>query len=440
MRALAPFTALLISTALLVAGYALQNALIPLRGEAEAFGSFWVGGMGSGFFIGFAIGCWFAPSLVTRAGHIRAFAALVGLMSGTIILHPLAIEPAFWVFLRMVTGFSIAALYIIIESWLNERTDNANRGAVMSFYVVMNFAMMAVGQMLLTLYPLESFALFTLASVLISFAALPLALSRATQPAPLYDVRLNLRRLVDNSPVGVLAIFGTGLSTGAFWAFGGVFATRAGLDSDGAALFLTVTIVGAALLQWPLGRLSDTMDRRYVLLGVGAAAIIICLIVFIMRPETPSFIFLAGLAFGAVIFPAYALAVAHAFDHADADQHVMVSSGLLLAFAIGSAVGPILASVTIEWVGTHGLFAYVAVIQSLVAAFVVLRLSTRSAVAAADKEDFTLYGTSPLGAVLVDSELEDQDIELYEPVPIEFDYEEPPDEPAPRHDHPQATP
>ncbi|MEO0384959.1 MAG: MFS transporter [Pseudomonadota bacterium] len=421
MSALSPFIALLMSTALLVSGYSLQNALIPLRGEAEAFGAFWVGGLGSGFFLGFALGCWFAPALVARAGHIRVFAAFVGLVSGTILLHPLAIEPAFWVVLRMITGFAMAALYIILESWLNERTDNANRGTVMSVYVMINFAMIAAGQMLLTTYPLDSFALFTIASVLISFAALPLALSRATQPAPLYEVRLNIRKVFKTSPVGLISIIGVGLTTGSFWAFGGVYATRSGMDSDGAALFLSIAILGAALFQWPIGRLSDKIDRRFVMVALNIAAMVVSLMVSVLSPDQPSLILLAGFLFGAVVFPSYALSVAHTFDHADADQHVTLASGLLLAFALGSTVGPLAASLAVDHFGGAGLFAYAAGVQAIMAVFLGFRITQREAIAEEDKEDFTLYATAPVGAVLVDSELGDQDIDLFEPEPVVFD-------------------
>ncbi|MBO6676884.1 MAG: MFS transporter [Rhizobiales bacterium] len=424
MGALAPFTALLISTALLVSGYSLQNALIPLRGEAEAFGAFWVGGLGSGFFLGFALGCWFAPALVARAGHIRVFAAFVGLMSGTILLHPLAIEPAFWVLLRMITGFAMAALYIILESWLNERTDNANRGTVMSFYVMVNFAMIAAGQMLLTTYPLDSFALFTIASVLISFAALPLALSKATQPAPLYDVRLNIRKVYETSPVGLISIIGVGLTTGSFWAFGGIFATRSGMDSDGAALFLTVAIMGAALFQWPIGRASDNIDRRFVMVVLNIFAVLVCVTVSLFSPDQPGLILLAGFLFGAVVFPTYALAVAHTFDHAEADQHVTIASGLLLAFAMGSTIGPLAASLAVNQLGGAGLFAYAALVQALMVLFLGFRIARRGAIAEEEKEDFTLYATAPVGAVLVDSELGDQDIDLFEPEPVVFEPEQ----------------
>ncbi|MBV6658022.1 MAG: MFS transporter [Devosiaceae bacterium] len=430
MRALVPFTALLISTALLVAGHALQNALIPLRGEAEAFGSLWVGGLGSGFFVGYALGCWFAPALVARVGHIRVFAAFVGLMSGTILLHPLAIDPLIWVGLRVISGFALATLYIIIESWLNERTDNASRGAVMSFYVIINFAMIAVGQMLLTTYPLESFALFTLASVLISFAAIPLAMSRATQPAPLYAVRLDLPGLFATSPVGVIATVGVGMMTGAFWAFGGVYATRAGLTADGAALFLTATIIGAAVLQWPVGRLSDSVDRRLILLGITVIGACVALASFLVAPNEQPLIMVAGFALGASVFPIYAISVAHTFDHAPSDQHVTVASGLLLAFAVGSIIGPLIASVVVESIGAAGMFGYIAVIQSLTALVVLFRLTRRGAIAEEEKEDFTLYATAPVGAVLVDSELEDQDIDLIEPEPIQFQPELDPEEEA----------
>ena len=424
MRALAPFFALLFSTALLVAGQGLQNALVPLRGEAEGFGAFWVGGLGSSFFLGYAIGCVAAPALVARAGHIRVFAALVGLKSGTIILHPLAIDPAIWVVLRMVTGFCLAGLYIIIESWLNERTDNSNRGLVMSVYVIINFAMLTTGQMLLVTYPLESFALFTLASMLISFAALPLALSRATQPAPLYVVRLNLRRLVSNSPVGVVATFGVGAATGAFWALGGVYAARAGLTTDQAAIFLSVAIVGAAFCQWPAGRLSDKVDRRLVLVGLHVASCLAGLAVLLVAPSSLVPIMLAGFAIGATVFPAYAVAVAHTYDHAEPDEYVTMASGLLLVFAIGSILGPLSASVLVDAMGPPGFFAFIALVEGVLALFVIGRLIFSSEVEEGDKEDFSLATTAPVGTVLSDGDLQDQDVDLVELQPVVFEGDE----------------
>lgn len=437
MRALAPFTALLFSTALLVTGTALQNALVPLRGEVENFGSLWVGGLGSGFFLGYALGCFFAPLLVARAGHIRVFAAFVGLMSGMIILHPLAIDPAIWVGLRIMTGLCMASLYIIIESWLNERTDNANRGLVMSFYVMINFATIAAGQMLLTTYPLESFALFTIASVLVSFAAVPLALSRATQPAPLYAVRLNLKALYTNSPAGLIGTFGVGASTGAFWAFGGVYATRSGLSTDGAAFFLSAAIIGAGLVQWPVGRLSDKIDRRLVLVGLQASACLVCLAVFMAAPRDYFAVMMGGFFVGAAIFPTYAVAVAHAYDHAENDQHVTLASGLLLVFSIGSIIGPMVAAALIEQTGQRGLFLFIGLVQGLVLLFVIMRLLRSNAVAVEEKEDFSFATTAPVGAVLADGDLQDQDIDLIEAEAIVFegdDLEETADDP-PRHGH-----
>ncbi|MEM1284654.1 MAG: MFS transporter [Pseudomonadota bacterium] len=421
MRALSPFFALLFSTALLVAGQGLQGALVPLRGEAEGFGSFWVGGFGSSFYLGFAIGCVAAPALVARAGHIRVFAALVGLKSGTIILHPLAIDPAVWTVLRMVTGFCLAGLYIIIESWLNERTDNSNRGLVMSIYVIINFAMLTFGQMLLITYPLESFALFTLASVLVSFAALPLALSRATQPAPLYVVRLNLRRLVSNSPVGVVATFGVGAATAAFWALGGVYASRSGLTTDQAALFLSVAVVGAAFSQWPVGRLSDKIDRRLVLVGLHVASCLAGLAVFLVQPSSLIPILLGGFAIGATVFPAYAVAVAHTYDHADPDEYVTMASGLMLVFAIGSILGPISASVLVDAMGPQGFFAFIGLVEGTLAVFVIGRLAFSTPVEEGEKEDFSLATTAPVGLVLSDGDLQDQDVDLVELQPVVFE-------------------
>ncbi len=421
MRALAPFTALLISTALLITGQGLQQALVPLRGEAEAFGSFWVGSFGSGYYIGFALGCMLAPMLVARAGHIRVFAAMVGLASGTLLFYPLFLEPAFWVVLRVLTGFCLASLYIIIESWLNERTDNENRGMVMSAYIIINLATVTLGQLLLMVYPLESFALFTLASVMVSFAAIPLALSKATQPAPLVVVRLNLRKLYTNSPVGLVGIFVIGMAHGTFWTFGGVFAARSGLTTNDVAIFMSVAVVAGALGQWPFGRLSDRMDRRLVLLALLLASTLVSIAIFIAQPNSLQALLGAAFTFGLVTLPAYSIVIAHAYDHAEPDQHVTMASGLLLAFAIGSVFGPQGASAFLGELGPGGLFLFMGIVQALLALYVFVRVRVSEAVPEAEKEDFSLAATSPVGAVLAETNLEEQDVDLIEPEPIVFE-------------------
>lgn len=428
MRLLAPFTALLISTALLITGHGLQNALVPLRGEAEAFGSFWVGGLGSGYFLGFALGCLLAPVLVARAGHIRVFAALVGLASGTLLFYPLFLEAWFWVILRVITGFCLAGLYIIIESWLNERTDNANRGLVLSVYVIINFATVTFGQLLLVVYPLDSFALFTLASILVSFAAIPLALSRATQPAPLVAVRLNLRRLYRNSPVGLIGVFVTGIVQSTFWTFGGVFAVRSGLVVSQVAIFMSVAVAAGALSQWPLGRLSDTMDRRLVLLGLLLVSTSVAFAIYFGAPANFTHLLLSGFAFGLSTLPAYAIAIAHAYDHAEADQHVTMASGLLLTYALGSILGPLAASGFISQLGPGGLFLFMGLVQIVLAVYVFIRLRGHKAVPESEKDDFSFAATAPMGAVLAETNLEDQDVDLIEPDTLEFTSEH--DEPT----------
>lgn len=420
MRALAPFVALLLSTALLITGHGLQQTLVPLRGEAEAFNSFWVGGIGSGYFLGFMLGCMFAPMLVARAGHIRVFAALVGLTSGTLLFYPLYLEPLFWVLLRVITGFCLAGLYIIIESWLNERTDNANRGLVLSVYIVINLAAMTFGQLLLMVYPLDSFALFTLASVMASFAAIPLALSRATQPAPLMTVRLNIRRLYRNSPVGVVGIFVIGVAHSTFWTFGGVFAARSGLSTDNVAIFMSVAVVAGALSQWPLGRLSDQMDRRIVLLGLLLASTVVGGAIYLTVPSTLTALLIAGFVFGLVTLPSYSIVMAHAYDHAEPDQHVTMASGLLLTFAIGSIIGPLIASGFLETIGPGGLFLFMALAQAMLAIYVFVRLRVSQAVPEDAKEDFSFAATAAMGTVLTEGSLEEQDIDLIEPEPIVF--------------------
>ena len=377
ITALAPVAALLCSVALLLMGNGLQGTLLPVRANIESFDSTQIGLIGTAYFIGFGLGCYFGARLVQRAGHIRTFAAMAAIASTTALLHVLFLSPLFWSAARCLTGFCFAVLYVVIESWLNERSTNETRGTVLSAYNIINLAMITVGQLMMTLYDPAGFPLFILASVLVSIAAVPLALTTSVAPGPVQIVRLRMLYLYRTSPLGCVGALAVGAANGSFWTLGPVFALDSGMDVTGVALFMSAAVLAGAAGQWPLGRMSDRTDRRKIIL-------LACLLAFaaglgnILFSDLTTWSLLATVVlYGAFAFPLYAIAVAHLNDFIPPDEFVEASSGTLLLYAIGAAIGPLPASMAMSAMGPSGLFAFTATVHGLTAAFAVLRMTAR---------------------------------------------------------------
>jgi MFS family permease len=359
-----------------------------------------LGLLGTAYFFGFTVGCLHGPALVRRAGHIRAYLAMTSVASGIALLHPMAVDPLVWWILRSVTGYCFAVLYIVIESWINERCDNRVRGTVFSVYTIVNLTVITLGQLMLGFADPQSFVLFALASILISFAALPIAFTAAAHPQMVASVHPRLGDLARISPVGTAGCFVVGLANGAFWTLGPVFAADAGLDAGGIGLFMSAVVLGGAVAQWPLGRLSDRMDRRFVMLVAGSIALGAAISLMIVPHADRTSMMMAGAAFGAGAFPLYPLAVAHANDNARADQFVEVSSGLLLVVGIGSAIGPFVASLLRQVMDMPMLFIFTGAVHTVLIGYILWRINLRRA---PDSEDRIEFNDAVIAATTVGS-------------------------------------
>ncbi len=372
-KTLAPIAALLLSVAILLTGQGLQFALLPVRAAIEEFQTVSIGIMGAAYFLGFTFGCLRGGELVRRVGHVRVFLAMTAIASASPLIHVLAINPAAWVLLRMLTGFCFATLYVVIESWLNAHASNDNRGLVFSTYTAITLSMMAVGQMSFLLYSPSVAEPFILASVIVSIGAVPVALSISPSPEPPRSATVDLRRLYQLSPSGTIGVLATGIVNGSFWAVAPVFATRIGGVAF-VAYFMTAAVIGGAIAQWPLGTLSDRIGRRKVLVFValGGSATGIAL-AWLSPGQDTMLMNIAGAFWGAMAFPLYSISVAYANDYAEPNEHVMVSGGLLLVYGIGASVGPFVASALMGKEGTGVLFACFALVHLVTALFVVAR-------------------------------------------------------------------
>lgn len=386
---LSPFLALLLSVALLLMGNGLQGTLLPIRAAIESFSTIEIGVLGSSYFLGFAAGCILGPRLVRRAGHVRAFTGIVAVASTTALAHVLILDAYVWWLFRGLTGFCFAALFMIIESWLNESSTNETRGMVFSVYTIINLTVMTIGQMMMTLYDPSTFPLFCLASILVSLAAVPVALTTAAQPAPISDVRLRVGRLFTLSPVGFAGSLAVGLGNGAFWSLAPIFAQQRGMDIRGVALFMSVTVIAGAIGQWPLGRTSDRMDRRKIIILACLASAVAGLAMALFGSYLGTWLLVVSFFYGAFAFPIYSLSVAHTNDFTAPTDYVETASGLLLVYALGAVVGPMIASAIMSSAGPTGLFGFTAMVHVLLAAFTVYRMSIRLSPETDQRRDFT---------------------------------------------------
>jgi MFS family permease len=375
-RSLAPVAALLISVSILLMGQGLQGTLLPVRATLEAFSTITIGMMGAAYFLGFTVGCLKGGDLVRNVGHVRVFLAMAALASAAPLLHSLVLQPWAWVVLRLLTGFCLAVIYVVIESWLNERATNENRGLVFSAYAMITLTVLAAGQLLTLLYDPSGMQLFAIASVLVSIAAIPIALSTSPMPETPHTVSVDIPAIFSVAPLGALGCLATGLANGAFWALAPVFTLGMSGDIAHAAWFMTWAVVGGAVAQWPLGIISDRIGRRPLLIALPLAGGLFA-VGLVVSAGTASFesISLLGAAWGMFAFPLYAIAVAYSNDYAGRYDYVTISSSLLLMYGIGATIGPFAASAVVTVLGYRGLFVFGAAVHLLLAAYAVFRMT-----------------------------------------------------------------
>lgn len=381
LRQLFPIIALLTSTAFMQAGGGMHGILVSVRAQLEGFSISSIAFIGTSYAVGFTVGCVVVPLLVRRVGHVRTFGALSAVLATVMLLTGLIIHPIAWMIFRAFAGLCFAGSYMIIESWLNERISNESRGTLFSIYMVLSLATMMAGQYMLILANPELPNLFMIGAILYALAVLPTALSKAQSPAPLNQVEFNLRKIFVNSPAAVVSATLAGLLSGAWSNFSPVFAKQVGMSNANVANMLVLAMLGSVLLQMPIGRLSDKMDRRYVMIATsvcGAIAGFVLAGIPVIDGE-PSLIFFIGIIiFGGFIYSIYSLAVAHANDHADPEDFVETASGLLIVFGIGSMIGPMAMAPIMNALGPGGLFTGMGAAHVALAIYIFYRVSLRA--------------------------------------------------------------
>ena len=379
---------LLCGTAFLLAGSGLHSLLLPLRGQAEGFSTAALGLLGTAWAGGFVAGCYFAPLLVRKVGHVRAFGAFASSAAMVALTTGLWIDELAWIGLRAATGFAMAGAFMVIESWLNERATNENRGTVFGLYMMVTYAAITVGQMMVATTDVGNAAPFMLAGILFCASLIPTAISSAASPQPLAEVRLDLRRLYANSPVAAVGCVLIGVANGAWGTLGAVYGARAGISAFEIALMMSLVVVAGALAQLPVGRASDRTDRRYVLSAAAFGAALFALSLFAFAPRSGTVILILTAGYGALAYTLYSIAVAHANDHASPEDFVKVSGGLLLLYGFGTMIGPLAGAYLMERMRPDSLFLATAAPHLALGVYALMRARVRAPVPVEEREAF----------------------------------------------------
>ena len=349
------------------------GTLLGVRAGLEHFGAPVTGAVMGAYFLGFIVGSYVCPPLLQRVGHIRAFAVMAAITTAVALMHGLVVHPVSWFALRVVNGTCMMGLYMSVESWLNAITPNERRGQVFAVYMATTFIAMGCGQYLLLAGDVTTLEPFVLAAIFLALGLVPIALTRIGQPTPVEVPRLSLKHLFAMAPLGVVGALCAGLTTGAFWGMGPLFGQRIGLSPAGIAAFMSAAIFGGALLQWPIGRLSDNNDRRLVLAVVCLGAVVAALFTYGLIQALPEALYVAAFIYGGFAFTIYSLCVAHTNDHMAKEQMLEATRSLLLLHGVGAVIGPALAGVLMEQLGPGSLPFYFAAVLTLLGIYALYR-------------------------------------------------------------------
>ncbi|EKF20285.1 major facilitator superfamily protein [Nitratireductor pacificus pht-3B] len=388
---------LLVAAGILLAGNGLQGTLIALRGAAEGFSPTTIGLMGSAYFAGFLIGCLYIPRLLRAVGHIRAFAALAALGAAGALLMVLFVDPVAWIAVRFLSGICFSSLFTTIESWLNSAAANANRARVLAVYRIIDIVAVTGSQYMIPGIGIEGFTAFAVMAMMITLSLVPVSMADRSNPQPPAAFRLDLKEVWRISPLASIGCIAVGLTNSAFRMIGPIYGQSIGLSVSEIATFMSAGIIGGAVMQYPLGALSDRRDRRQVLLFTTIGAMISALALSWFAGEDRNANLLLVFLFGAFAMSLYSLSAAHANDHAKRDEYVQVAAGLLFFYSMGAVTGPLVASFLMQHFGPHALFSYTSAIYAMLILVTLYRMGVRPSVPAGQRGRFAaLLRTSPV--------------------------------------------
>ena len=401
MSSIRPLIPLLIAAGILLGGNGLQGTLIALRGAAEGFSPATIGFMGTAYFGGFVLGCAFITRIMKSVGHVRSFSALAAIASAGTLLLVLVIDPVMWSAIRFATGFCFAGLFTIMESWLNSGVQNSDRARVLALYRIIDIGSVTGAQFLIPVFGADGFAIFAIMSIMITLSLVPVSLGDRSNPKAPEDVKLDLARVWRISPLASIGCIAVGMTNSAFRTLSPVYAEQIGMSVTDVVTFISVGIIGGAIIQYPLGHLSDLWDRRKVLLATTGGAMVAALALVFLAGTGALANFALVFVFGSFAMPLFSLSAAHANDRADKGEFVLVNAALMLFYSFGAIGGPIVAALFMQRFGPQSLFVFCAIVYALLILIIVYRMQAREAVPVSRRGRFiALLRTSTIFARL----------------------------------------
>jgi MFS family permease len=378
----------------------VQGSLLGVRAELEGFDDLLIGLLMSCYFAGFLAGSLLTPRMIQRVGHIRIFAALSAVASITILVHALYVNPWIWALMRLLTGFAFSTIYVVSESWLNQSSSNANRGRILSIYTTILLTGICAGQFMLNLADPAGFTLFILISVMVSVAAVPILLSIVITPPIEETERVTISHLWHRTPMGVTAIILSQWVSSILFGMGAVYAAKLGFEVYQVANFMGAMMAGGMILQWPLGKISDSIDRRWVIGISSLIAVVIAIIISFINQASP---WLYGLTFlfGGCSLSLYSIVVAFTNDHLRPAEIVPASGTIILISGLTSITGPITAIFWLSIFGLQSFFLLIGASLLVLATLSIWRVLTIPALPAEYKGQSTLQAAAaPVGTIL----------------------------------------
>jgi MFS family permease len=400
MRTFGNVSGLLAGHGLLTLGSGLFGTLLALNLVLRGVSPGWAGAVLAAYFVGFVVATVTAHFVITEVGHTRAFALFAAVAAVTALLHPIVDALAFWALLRLIAGYCLAGLFMITESWLSARARDDERGQILSMYVIAYYATLGCGQFLVGLGE-PDIRLFSLTSILFSLSLVPVVMARAQAPVLEPPDRQHLARMMELSPLSLTAATGAGVANGAFLALGPFFAAGLGMQPLAVGLFMGTALLAGLGMQWPIGWLSDRIDRRLVMAGICLAAAAAAAALFVAGTAAMTFLPLMGVLYGGFAFPLYAQAVAHANDYAEPGEFPSISAGLLLANGVGAALAPLVAGIVMANFGLPSLFVVSGGVMISLGAFAIYRRQLRASLPTEQQTPFAFVpATTPVSTKL----------------------------------------
>ena len=378
---------------ILMVAHGFQGNLLGVRSVIEEFNFLATGSIMSGYFVGYFIGANSIPNLVSRVGHIRVFAALASMASLSILIHAVFVNPIIWTMARFITGFALVGIFIVMESWLNDRANNRTRGQLLSVYMFITLIGISLGSLLLNFSSPDKYEPFILISLLLSFALIPILLTKRKAPKFKKQGFINIKGLFKTSPLATVSMFCTGLIHSALFSLGAVYAAKMNFTIFEISLLLFIITVCGGLFQWPIGYFSDKSDRRLIIIICTFVAAVFAFLAIYVSGASLENMYLAISAdrnkilfflffgiYAGMAIPLFTLNLAYVNDYMEKAKFVSAGAGMQIIFGLGAMMGPFLCSTLMSAFGTNGFFIYLLIFHLIIGLFGLYRITRREAV------------------------------------------------------------